>query len=374
MTNSSRIPFLDLPAQHRALRPELEDAYSDLLTECNFILGEPVTRFEQQFAAFIGTKHAIGVANGLDALSLSLRALGVGQGDEVIVPANTFIATALAVSQVGAEVVLVDCDPEDLNIDVGLIERAITPRTKAVIAVHLTGLAAAMDPIMALAAKHGLKVVEDAAQAAGTQYKGRGCGSIGAAGAFSFYPGKNLGGCGDGGAITTNDDDLATRLRRLRNYGQEIKYVHADQGVNSRLDTLQAAILGIKLRHLPDWNNARYQHAQLYRKLLQGVGDLRFQRETAGSSHIYHLFIVQTEARDELQRHLHTAGIDTIIHYPIPIHLQKAYSCLHHGPGAFPVAERLAKRILSLPMYPELGQSAIERVAEAIRGYYKTQP
>jgi dTDP-4-amino-4,6-dideoxygalactose transaminase len=370
MTHPNRVPFLDLPAQHAALRPQLEQAFGDLITQCNFVLGEPVGRFEQAFAAFVGVRHAIGVANGLDALCLALRAVDVGPGDEVIVPANTFIATALAVSQVGAKVVLVDCDAHDFNLDVSRIEQAITPRTKAIIPVHLTGLAADMDPIMELAGRHGLKVIEDAAQAAGTTYKGRPCGSLAHVAAFSFYPGKNLGACGDAGGVTTNDDQIAARVRRLRNYGQEVKYVHVDQGVNSRLDTLQAAILTLKLAHLADWNRRRFQHAQSYRQRLQGVGDLVFQRESAHSSHIYHLFILQTERRDALQKHLQAAEVDTIIHYPIPVHLQKAYVQLGHRPGDFPVAERLAQRILSLPMYPELSPAAIERVVAAVKSFY----
>ena len=370
MTNPNRVPFLDLPAQHAALRPMLEQAFGDLITQCNFVLGEPVARFEQAFAGFVRARHAIGVANGLDALCLALRAVDVGPGDEVIVPANTFIATALAVSQVGAKVVLVDCDAEDFNIDVALIERAITPRTKAIIPVHLTGLAANMDPIMALAERHGLKVIEDAAQAAGTTYKGRPCGSLGHVAAFSFYPGKNLGACGDAGAVTTSDDQIAARVRRLRNYGQEVKYVHVDQGVNSRLDTLQAAILAVKLTRLAEWNQARFRHAQVYRQQLNGVGDLVFQRETADSSHIYHLFVIQTGRRDALQKHLQAAGVDTIIHYPIPVHLQKAYAHLGHRAGDFPVAERLAQRILSLPMYPELTSASIDRVVDAVTDFY----
>ena len=370
MTNPNRIPFLDLPAQHASLRPLLEEGFGDLITKCNFVLGESVGNFEAAFASFVGAKHGIGVANGLDALCLALRAVDVGPNDEVILPANTFIATALAVSQVGARPVLVDCSAHDYNIDVSLIERAITPRTKAIIPVHLTGLAADMDPIMALAERYGLKVIEDAAQAAGTTYKGRPCGSLGHVAAFSFYPGKNLGACGDAGGVTTNDDKIAAKVRRLRNYGQEAKYVHVDQGCNSRLDTLQAAILMIKLKHLAEWNKTRFQHAQAYRQRLNGVGDLKFQRESTYSSHIYHLYIIQTENRDALQKHLHAAGVDTIIHYPIPVHLQKVYSYLGYRSGAFPVAELLAQRILSLPMYPELTTTAIDRVAFAVASFY----
>ncbi len=365
-----KIPFVDLQAQHRALRAEIEPAMQAIITDCNFILGAPVVEFENAFARFVEVKHAVGVGNGLDALRLSLEALDICPGDEVIVPANTYIATALAVTQCKANVRLVDCDAATLELDAGLLEKVITPKTKAIIPVHLTGQAADMDPILAIAKQHKLHVIEDAAQAHGTLYKKRPCGSIGTMGCFSFYPGKNLGGCGDGGLITTNDDKLAERLRSLRNYGQRVKYEHVELGGNSRLDTLQAAILSIKLRKLPDWNEARYRHAQRYRELLKGVGDLEFQTENPDSTHIYHLFIVQSLQRDQLQRHLTAAGIETGIHYPIPIHRQAAYKDLNYSLGMFPVAERLAGRMLSLPMFPELTEAQITRVTDSIREYF----
>jgi dTDP-4-amino-4,6-dideoxygalactose transaminase len=367
---SPTVPFLDLPAQHAAVRSQLERGFSDLLTRCNFILGEPVTRFEQDFAAFVGASHAVGVGNGLDALRLALQAFDIGPGDEVILPANTFIATALAVSQIGARVVLADCDPATFTIDVSTIEKAITPRTKAIVPVHLTGQSADMDAILDIARRRGLRVIEDAAQAHGTLYQGRPCGSLADAAGFSFYPGKNLGACGDGGVVVTNDAACAARLRRLRNYGQEAKYVHVERGSNSRLDTLQAAVLGIKLPYLAGWNASRNAHAQAYRRGLAGVGDLIFQEEAIYSTHIYHLFIIQTERRDALQEHLRRSGVDTIIHYPVPIHLQPAYASLGYGPGDFPVAERLARRMLSLPMYPELTPESIGHVVQAVRSFY----
>jgi len=364
------VPFSNLQAQHEALRPELERVFSDLLKNCDFILGAPVAAFERQFADFIGVKHAVGVGNGLDALRLVLQAAGVGPGHEVILPANTFIATALAVSQTGATPVLVDCDPETFNIDVARIEGAITQRTRAILPVHLTGQSADLDPVLEIAARHGLRVIEDAAQAHGALYKNRPCGGIGWAGCFSFYPAKNLGAFGDGGMVTTNDDALAERLRQLRHYGQEARYVHVVQGCNSRLDTFHAAILSVKLKHLKDWNAARAAHAARYRELLAGVGDLVLQAESPWSTHVYHLFIIQTARRDALQKHLAAAGVDTIIHYPIPVHLQKAYADLGLGVGSFPAAERLAGRILSLPMFPELTEEQITAVANTIRRFF----
>lgn len=366
----TQIPFVDLQAQHHALKEEIAQAMQSVITDCNFILGRQVREFEEAFARFINVGHAIGVSDGLNALKLVLTALGIGPGDEVILPANTFIATALAVVQAGATPVLVDCDPETYNIDTQLIESAITGRTKAIMPVHLTGQAADLDPILQLAEARGLLVIEDAAQAHGTLYKGKPCGSIGVAGCFSFYPAKNLGCCGDGGMITTNDAFLADRLRRLRNYGQRVKYEHLEKGENSRLDTLQAAILQVKLPHLQAWNEARAEHAREYRERLAGTGDLQFQKLADFSTHIYHLFIVETDHREALQQHLEANGVQTGIHYPKPVHLQDAFRDLGYGPGDFPVAERLAARMLSLPMYPELTSAQIGRIAEAAKHYF----
>src|SRR5918995_691793 len=292
------IPFVDLATQHAAIQSEINAAIQHVLSQSNFILGSQVEEFEQAFATFVGSEHAVGVSSGLDALRLALMALDVGSGDEVILPANTYIATALAVSATGAHPVLVDCDPQTYNIEVNLIESVVTARTKAIIPVHLTGQAADMDPILEVAGRHGLHVIEDAAQSHGTLYKNRSCGAVGSVGCFSFYPSKNLGAYGDGGMVTTDDPALAARLRRLRNYGQTAKYRHTEKGLNARLDTLQAAILSVKLRHLPRWNKARAAHAERYKDLLVGVGDLVFQQEARYSTHVYHLFIVETERRD----------------------------------------------------------------------------
>lgn len=367
-----QIPFVDLQAQHRALKEEIARAVETVMINCNFVLGHQVSGFEQAFAQFIGVNHAIGVGDGLSALKLAIIALGIGRGDEVILPANTFIATALAVSQAGATPVLVDCDADSYNIDTRLIERAIASKTKAIIPVHLTGQSADLDPIVSLAKERGLVVIEDAAQAHGALYKGKPCGSIGDAGCFSFYPAKNLGCCGDGGMVTTKDAALAERIRRLGNYGQRVKYEHLEKGENSRLDTLQAAILQIKLPHLKSWNEARAKHAEEYRDRLTGIGDLQFQKASSFSTHIYHLFMIETDHRDALQQHLEAGGIQTVIHYPKPIHLQEAYQDLGYGPGDYPVTERLANRVLSLPMYPELTSAQIERVAEETKRYFES--
>ena len=330
--------------------------------------------FEQEFAEFVGAAHAVGVGSGLDALRLGLLALEIGPGDEVIVPANTYIATALAVSEVGGRVVLVDCDPETYAIDPSAVAAALTERTRALLPVHLAGQAADLGPLLELADANGLAVVEDAAQAHGTQYDGRPCGSFGELACFSFYPGKNLGAYGDGGMVTSNDPDVVERTRRLRNYGERAKYEHVVKGVNSRLDGLQAAFLSVKLRYLPKWNGARLRHADAYSTELEGVGDLAFQKRSTLSTHVYHLFIVETAERDALRAFLTGRGIQTGIHYPIPIHLQEAYADLGLGPGSFPNAERLAQQSLSLPMYPELTAEQIAGVAGAIREFFASSP
>lgn len=375
MTVRTTIPFVDLAAQYHSIAGEIDAAIRQVLLSNQFVLGEAVERFENNFAAYIGTPHAVGVGNGLDALRLSLLALGIGEGHEVILPANTFIATALAVTAVGARPVLVDCDEETYNLDPSLIETALTPRTKAIIAVHLTGEPADIDRIGAIARKHKLHLVEDAAQAHGAKYKDRRCGSFGEVGCFSFYPGKNLGAYGDGGMVTTGDANLAERIRQLRNYGERSKYDHTVKGVNSRLDALQAAVLDVKLRHLEEWNRARRTHASRYRELLKGVGDCEFQRVPAGIEieHVYHLFVATTNSRDELREHLAAFGIQTGIHYPKPIHLQEAYRDLGYRAGDFPRAERLARRSLSLPMYAELTSGQVEQLSAQISTFFDSQ-
>lgn len=364
------IPFVGLRAQYQTIKDEIDVAIRDVVSRADFILGAHLEEFERAFAPFLGVEHAIGVGSGGDALRLALMALEVGPGNDVIVPANSYIATALAVSSVGARPVLVDCDPSTYNIDVTRVEAALTPRTRAIIPVHFTGLAADMDPILEVASRHGIPVIEDAAQAHGARYKQRMCGAIGAMGCFSFYPSKNLGAYGDGGMVVTNDRELAERVASLRNYGQSEKYIHVRKGLNARLDSLQAAVLLVKLKHLAVWNAAREAHARAYRQLLVGVGDLVFQQCPAYARHIYHLFIVETGRRDALRKYLHDREIQTGIHYPIPIHLQAAYTDLGYREGDFPRAEQLAGRALSLPMFPELTPEQIHYVAAAIREFY----
>lgn len=364
-----RIAFVDLHAQHQPLRAALDRAIGEVVAGGQFILGPQVAAFEQRFAAYCGVRHAIGVGNGMDALRLALMALDVRGGDEVILPANTYVATALAVSAVGAVPVLVDCDPRTYNLDPRGLERAVTPRTRVIMPVHLTGQAADMDAVMAVAERRGLHVIEDAAQAHGAAWRGRRCGSIGAVGCFSFYPSKNLGAFGDAGMAVTNDDALARRLAQLRNYGQSQKYDHVAAGLNSRLDSLQAAVLAVKLPHLDRWNEARVSRAARYRAALRGVGDLRLQEIAPGATSVYHLFVVETEHRDRLRRHLADAGIDTGVHYPVPIHLQPAYAAGYRM-GQFPHTEALARRSLSLPMFPELRDDQVDAVAAAIRRFF----
>ena len=364
-----RIAFVDLHAQHQPLRAALDRAIGEVVASGQFILGPQVAAFEQRFAAYCGVRHAIGVGNGMDALRLALMALDVRGGDEVILPANTYVATALAVSAVGAVPVLVDCDPRTYNLDPRGLERAVTPRTRVIMPVHLTGQAADMDAVMAVAERRGLHVIEDAAQAHGAAWRGRRCGSIGAVGCFSFYPSKNLGAFGDAGMAVTNDDALARRLAQLRNYGQSQKYDHVAAGLNSRLDSLQAAVLAVKLPHLDRWNEARASRAARYRAALRGVGDLRLQEIAPGATSVYHLFVVETEHRDRLRRHLADAGIDTGVHYPVPIHLQPAYAAGYRM-GQFPHTEALARRSLSLPMFPELRDDQVDAVAAAIRRFF----
>lgn len=366
-----RVPFQDLPLQVRNLRPELDPAIDAVLRHGQFILGPEVAAFEQAWARFCRTKHGIGVGSGTDALQLVLRALNIGPGHEVITVANSFIATAEAISYTGARPVLVDCELENYLIDPAAVAAAITPQTRAIMPVHLYGQPANMDALTAIANQHGLAVIEDAAQAHGaTMRDGRVCGALGAAAAFSFYPGKNLGAFGDGGAVTTNDDALARQLRLLRNWGSIVKYHHEIQGYNSRLDTLQGAILGVKLRHLADWNDRRQSVAGWYREMLADVAGLTLPVSAPWTGrHVYHLFVVRLHShdRDAIIRALGERGIQAIVHYPVPIHLQKAYAELGHRAGAFPQAEKAARSVLSLPMFPEMTRSQCEFVCDHLR-------
>jgi dTDP-4-amino-4,6-dideoxygalactose transaminase len=362
-----RVPFVDLAAQHAAIRDELAAATERVLREADFILGREVECFEEEFARYCGCEYGVGVDSGTSALELTLRAYGVGAGDEVIVPANTFIATALAVSCTGATPVLVDINPATWTLDVALLEDAITNRTRAIITVHLYGQPADMDPILDIARWRRLVVIEDACQAHGARYKGRRVGSLGQAAAFSFYPSKNLGACGDGGMVVTNDKDAARSLQLLRNYGEDKKYHHRVRGYNRRLDNLQAALLRIKLKYLDTWNHARRHRADRYSRLLSDV--VLPPVPASYSEPVWHLYVIQVSDRDGLQAHLGERGIGTGIHYPIPIHLQPAYRDLGHRRGDFPVTERAASSILSLPMYPELPPTVVEEVAGAVRTF-----
>jgi dTDP-4-amino-4,6-dideoxygalactose transaminase len=353
------VPFLDLKAPYAELRAEMDAAARRVLESGWFILGEEVEAFESEFAAYCGARHCVGVANGLDALHLVLRAMGIGAGDEVIVPSNTYVATWLAVSNVGATPIPVEPDERTYNLDPDRVEEAITPRTKAILPVHLYGQTADMDPINEIASAYGLKVVEDAAQAHGARYKGRRAGTLGDAAGFSFYPGKNLGALGDGGAVTTDDDALADRLRVLRNYGSRVKYYNEVKGCNSRLDELQAAMLRVKLRKLGEWNERRERAAALYLQTLEGVPDLVPPFVPGYADPAWHLFVVRHPRRDRLQQHLAARGVGTLIHYPLPPHLQRAYAELGLAAGDFPIAERQAGEVLSLPMGPHLSDEEV---------------
>jgi dTDP-4-amino-4,6-dideoxygalactose transaminase len=364
------IPFLDLQAQYAAHRAELDAAVAAVLRRGDFVLGEELSAFEHEFAAYAGCAHAVGVASGLDAIELALRALDIGPGDEVITAANSFIASALGISKTGALPVLVDVDPRTRNLDPAAAAEAVTDRTRVILPVHLYGMPADMDAVRDLAAARDLRVVEDAAQAHGARWHGRAIGSMGDLAAFSFYPGKNLGAYGDGGAVTTNAAEWAERVRRLRNYGSVVKYHHDELGGNSRLDTLQAAVLRVKLRHLDGWNEARRRIATRYNEGLCGVGDLGLPWTPNGVEPVFHLYVITTAYRERLMRHLQERGVATLIHYPVPIHLQPAYAALGWTRGAFPVTERLAVESLSLPIYPELSDEQMAHVIEAVRAFY----
>lgn len=360
------IPFLDLKPTYTELQPEVDAAIKRVLDSGWYILGEEVDAFEREYAAYCEAKHCVGVANGLDALHLALLALGVGAGDEVIVPSNTYIATWLAVSQCGATPVPVEPDAATYNIDPARIEAAITRRTKAILPAHLYGQPADMDSILAIADKHGLKVLEDGAQAHGALYKGKRIGAHGDMVAWSFYPGKNLGAFGDGGAITTNDAEIAERIRVLRNYGSRVKYVNDVRGFNSRLDPIQAAVLRVKLAVLDSWNARRVAIANRYRTELAHCGfTLPFVPDWAEP--VWHLFVVTHQQRDSIQIKLGEKGVGSLIHYPIPPHLQKAYSTSGFEKGQFPIAEQIANRCLSLPIGPHLDQAGVSAVVAACR-------
>lgn len=364
------IPFLDLGAAYRELKSEIDTAIHRVLDSGWYVLGPEVDSFEAEWAEWCGASHAVGVANGLDALILALRALGVGPGDEVIVPSNTYIATWLAVTAVGARPIPVEPDPATHNIDVARIAAVISPATKVILPVHLYGQPADLDPIMALAKQHGLYVIEDAAQAHGARYKGQRIGAHGDVVCWSFYPGKNLGALGDGGAVTTNSKDLADRIRVLRNYGSRVKYVNEVQGVNSRLDPLQAAVLRAKLPHLEAWTERRHAIAAAYAEGLKD-GGLILPYVPGWADPAWHLYVIRCSNRDSLQKRLTEVGVGTLIHYPIPPHMQAAYADLSLDPETLPLAKQLAGEVLSLPIGPHLDLSTVRIVIEAIKGAIK---
>ncbi len=363
-----RVNFVDLKEQYQNIKDDILKAITEVINNSRFVLGPQIDEFEHKFAEFSHVKYAVGVASGTDAIILALKSLGIGQGDEVITAANTFIATVLGISYSGASPILVDNNPASYNIDPAKIEAVITSKTKAIMPVHLYGQMADMDAILAIAKKHNLKVIEDACQAHGAEYKGRKSGSIGDISCFSFYPSKNLGAYGDGGMVLTNDEDLYQKTKMLRDYGQSQKYHHEIKGHNSRLDSIQAAILLAKLPHLEAWNERRRSIARLYNELLSEV-DVVTPIEGQGYRHIYHLYVIRTKNRDEMFEYLKSKQISCGIHYPIPIHLQNAYKDLSYKEGDFPVTEKSAQEILSLPMFPELREHQVRYVVEAIKEF-----
>ena len=362
------IPLVDLKAQYLSIQDEIDAAIQRVVDSTGFILGPDVRAFEEEFARFCGVQHAVGVDSGTAALHLAFLACGIGPGDEVITTPHTFIATIGMLGRVGARPVFVDIDPRTYNMDPAKIEAAITERTKAIMPVHLYGQPAEMDPILEIADRHGLKVIEDAAQAHGAEYKGRRAGSMGHVAIFSFYPGKNLGAYGDAGALVTNDGEIAEQVRLLRNHGRREKYEHLLEGFNYRIDTLQAAILRVKLAHLEEWNEARRRHVATYHELLSDL-DLVLPYEPEHVRAVYHLFAVRLRERDALRERLRERGVSTGIHYPIPLHLQPAYLHLGHKEGDFPITEECARQVLSLPMYPELTRGQMEEVTRAIKEF-----
>ena len=364
------VPFLDLKTQYQTIQAEITSALQNVLDSTAFAGGPFVEKFEKEFAAFCQAGFTVGVGSGTDALWIALMCLGVGQGDEVITTPNTFIATAEAITFCGAKPVFVDIDEQTYNLNPDLLKGAITTKTKAIIPVHLFGQPADMDPIMKIAREHGLFVIEDACQAHGTEYKGRRAGSIGHAGCFSFYPGKNLGAYGEAGAVVTNDLELAEKIKRFRDHGQAKKYYHSMIGWNARMDGFQGAVLSVKLKHLPAWNEVRRKHARLYNELLSGVKEVIEPLEADYAKHVYHIYAILTKKRDALMSSLAGKNISCGIHYPIPLHLQDAYRFLGYTQGSFPIAEKCAEEFLSLPMFPELIEVQIESVRKEIKNFF----
>jgi dTDP-4-amino-4,6-dideoxygalactose transaminase len=366
---ADKVPYLDLPAQIRGIRKELDAAIARTIDNCSFCLGPDVAQFEKDFARFIGAEHCVGFNSGTSALHVALLLLGVGPGDEVITTPFTFVATSWAISYAGAKPVYVDIDDATMNLDPKRLERAITKRTKAVLPVHLYGHPFDLDPILAICMKHKLPLVEDACQAHGAKYKGKTVGAAGDISCFSFYPGKNLGACGEGGALVTNNAAFAARARSLREHGSTVRYYHDEVGFNYRMEGIQGAVLGVKLPHLQKWTDARRRVAQRYHELLRDT-PLQLPREAGYAESACHLYVVRHARRDELKKHLDANGVGCALHYPLPLHLQKCYAALGHKPGDFPVAEKAARECLSLPIYPELTDAQIRRVTEAVKSFF----
>jgi dTDP-4-amino-4,6-dideoxygalactose transaminase len=367
-----KVPFVDLKALHAPISADLSNAIDRVMRNTAFIQGAEVKAFEDAFAKYIGVRHCVAVNSGTAALHLALLGLGIGPGDEVITVSHTFIATSEAISAVGARPVFVDIDPVTYMMDPAKVEAAITSRTRAILPVHLYGYPANMDALLAIAKRHNLQVVEDACQAHGAKYKGRMAGSMSVAGCFSFYPGKNLGACGEGGAMVTNDDALMQKVRMLREHGSVQKYVHVLPGYNFRLEGLQGAVLAVKLPHLDSWNDRRRAVAKRYGQLLAGQG-IELPTEESHAHHVYHLYVIQTDDREGLRDFLAQRGIETGLHYPIPLHQQEAYASLGYRTGDFPVTEKATQRILSLPMYPDMPMEAVDYVSEAIIQWVKSR-
>lgn len=370
LTDTTPIPFLDLVEPHREREEEFVAAFRRALRSAAFVGGPEVEGFEREFAAYVGTQHAIGVANGTDSLRFIFLSLGLEPGDEVITASHTFIATSEAITQAGGTPVFVDIDPVTMTLDPAAVAAAIGPRTVGIVPVHLYGQPADMDPLLALAAQHGLWVVEDAAQAHGARYRGRSAGTMGVAGSFSFYPGKNLGSVGEGGAVTTNDPRIVEGVRRLREHGQREKYVHVSEGYNGRLHAIQAAVLRIKLQDLDAATAGRQRVARWYQEALGDLADLELPQTAAWAEHVWHLYVVRTPAREALRQALTAARIGCGLHYPIPLHRQEAYASLGYAEGSLPVTERVALTLLSLPMFPTLTEAQVGRVADTVRRFF----
>lgn len=363
------VPFLDIRVQNRSIRSELEEALEPVISKGQFILGPAVERFESSFAHYVSTRFCVGLNNGTSALHMALRACEIGPGDEVISTPHTWVSTSWAITYVGAKPVFVDIDPETYNLDPGLVERAITSRTKAIIPVHLYGQACDLDAFGRIADRHGLVLIEDAAQSHGALHAGRRVGSFGKVGAFSFYPGKNLGAFGEAGAIVTDDPEVAARIRRLRDHAQDGRHHHVELGFNARMEGIQAAVLDTKLRHLDQWNAARARHAARYRERLADLSGLQLPAAPSPEGHVWHLFVVLVapELRDALRTQLAENGVATGVHYPTPVHLQPAYEDLGYAPGDLPVAEDVMRRCISLPMFPEMREDQQDQVIDALR-------